>query len=152
MIRMQARTPKGGSSKSRMVPAEENSAIKSIDVDFAKPVSITAKLKTGKNVHLPYVAVSEQRDVERNLCTENVNGGILHYFDEDTQSNTLYYIPPIGWNSLAVSLFFRGIKNPHFIPVYPEKEFPAAKVKVWKIHYPPDIKAQAKYRATAPKE
>ncbi len=152
MIQMQVRTPKGGSSKYRMIPTEENIVIKSIDVDFAKPVTITAKLKIGKDVHLPYIAISEQTDVERNLCTENENGGILRYFDEDAQSNTLYYIPPIGWNSLAVRLFFRGVESPHFVPVYPEKEFSTAKVKVWEIHYPPDIRAHPKYRATAPKE
>ena len=152
MIQMQTRTPKGSSSKYRMTFAHGNPSVKSIDLDFAKPVTATAKLKTGENILLPYVAVFGQGEIERNLYTEDTNGGILHHFDEDAQSNTLYYIPPIGWNSLAVRLFFRGVESPHFVPVYPEKEFSTAKVKVWEIHYPPDISAHPKYRATALKK
>ena len=152
MIQMRTRAPKGSSSKYRMMPAKENTFIKSINIDFAKLITVTAKLKTGKDALLPYVAVFGKGKVKRNLCTENGNGGILHYFDEAAREDTLYYIPPIGWNSLAVKLFFRGIESPHFVPVYPEKEFSTAKVKVWEILYPPDIKENPKYRATVPKE
>ena len=124
--------------------------LKSIDVDFSWPVTVTAKLKTGEEVLLPYIAVDRKGEIERNPYMENRNGGILHYFED--QENTLYYIPPIGWNSLAIKLFFRNIETPHFIPVYPQKEFPTAKVKVWEIHYPSDIKAHPKYLATDPKD
>ena len=150
MIPMRIQTSEGNSSKyHRMIPKKENAFIKSIDADFSWPVTITAKLKTGEEVLLPYIAVDRKGEIERNPYMENRNGGILHYFED--QENTLYYIPPIGWNSLAIKLFFWNMKSPHFIPIYPQKEFSAAKVKVWEIHYPPNIKENPKYSATAPK-
>ena len=151
MIPMRRQTSEGNLSKyHRMMPNKENAFIKSIDVDFSWPVTVTAKLKIGEEVLLPYMAVDRKGEIERNPYMENRNGGILHYFED--QENILYYIPPIGWNSLAIKLFFRNIKTPHFIPVYPQKEFPTAKVKVWEIHYPSDIKVDPKYLATDPKD
>ena len=152
MIQMRAHKPKNSSSKFQMIPVKENTTIKSIDIDFTTPVAVIAKLKTGKDVLLPYIAVFGRGEIDRNLCTENKHGGILHYFDENARKDTIYYIPPIGWNSLAVRLFFRGVKSSHFIPIYPKKEFPTAKVKVWEIHYPPDIREYPKYRAITSKK
>ena len=152
MVEMQRQTPKDNLSKYRMIPVRENTTIKSIDVDFSWPITVTAKSKTGEDILLPYIAIFGKGEVERSLYTENRNGGILHYFDEDARKNTIYYIPSIGWNSLAVRLFFRGVESPHFVPVYPKKEFSTAKVKVWEIHYPPDIKAYPKYLSTDPKD
>ena len=144
--------PSSDGSSYRMVPSVENTFIKFIDIDFGRPVSVTARLKTGKNISLPYVVIFEQGEVERNLCEENTNGGIVHYFHENPQQNIVYYIPPIGWNSLAIKLFFGGMEIPHFVPVYPQEDFSTAKVKVWKIHYPSDIKPNPKYRAIEPTE
>ena len=149
---MRSRIPLGSPSKYRMLPDAENASIKSIDINFAAPVTVTAKLKTGKNVNLPYIAVFGQGKVKRNQCNEHKNGGILHYFDEIIQRDVVYYIPPHGWNSLAVKLFFQGVESRYFVPVYPQKKFFTAKVKVWEIHYPPDIKKNQKYLATFPKE
>lgn len=145
---MGKRTLIGSPSKFKMEPIKENSAIKSIDIDFAKPVTVMAKLKTGKEVSLPYIAVSEEKEVERNLCTEHANGGILHYFDKHTER--VYYLPPIGWNSLAIKLFLRGENSVAFVPVYPTNGKPTDKVKVWEIRYPPDIKENPKHLATKP--
>lgn len=39
-----------------------------------------------------------------------------------------------------------------FIPVYPTDNFTDAEVKVWAIHYPPDIKSNPKYLETKPSE
>ena len=39
-----------------------------------------------------------------------------------------------------------------FLPVYPKDNFSNADVKVWEIHYPPDIKPHPKYLATEPEE
>ncbi|MDE0088900.1 MAG: hypothetical protein OXU23_24485 [Candidatus Poribacteria bacterium] len=138
-------------SKFKMEPVKKSASIKSIDIDFAKPVTITAELKTGKEVSLPYVAVSEEKEVERNLCTEHANGGILHYFDEYAQREIVYYLPPVGWNSLAIKLFLRGEKSDAFVPVYPTNGKPTDMVKVWKIRYPSNIKENLKYLATEPK-
>ena len=135
-------------SKFKMEPIKESATIKSIDIDFAKPVTVMAKLKTGKEVSLPYIAVSEEKEVERNLCTEHANGGILHYFGKHTE--IVYYLPPVGWNSLAVKLFLRGEDSTAFVPVYPTNGKPTDKVKVWEIRYPPDVKENLKYLATDP--
>ena len=139
-------------SKFKMEPIKESASIKSIEIDFAMPVTITAKLKTGKEVSLPYIAVSEEKEVEKNLCTEHENGGILHYFDEYAQREIVYYLPPAGWNSLAIKLFLRGERSDAFFLVYPTNGKPADKVKVWEIRYPPDIKENLKYLATESKE
>ena len=39
-----------------------------------------------------------------------------------------------------------------FVPVYPTENFAAAAVKVWKLHYAPDIQSNPKYLATTPKK
>lgn len=135
-------------SKFKMEPIRKNATIKSIDIDFAEPVTVIAKLKTGNEVSLPYIAVSEEKEVERNLCTEHKNGGILHYFDKHAER--VYYMSPVGWNSLAIKLFLRGEKSDAFVPVYPANRKPTDKVKVWEIHYPSNIKENLKYLATKP--
>ena len=137
--------PPENNSPYRMVPSVDSAPIKFIDIDFAKPVSVAARLKTGEDVSLPYVAFFGQGNVERNFNPVNTNGGIVHYFHANPQRNIIYYVPPIGWNSLAIRLFFGGLESQHFDPVYPQKEFPTARVKIWKIHYPLDIKENPTY-------
>lgn len=39
-----------------------------------------------------------------------------------------------------------------FVPIYPTENFMDAKVKIWEIHYPPDIKSNPKYLETKPPE
>ena len=150
MQKLNTRTAIGSPSKYRMVPSEEAMSVKFIDIDFTHPSTATALLKTGKHVTLPYITTFQKTHVESQSSDEN--GGILHYFDQDARKDTLYYIPSIGWNNLAIRLFFRNIKTPHFIPVHPLKKFASAKVKVWEIHYPSDIKAHPKYLATDPED
>ena len=48
--------------------------------------------------------------------------------------------------------FLRGQLSEAFVPVYPTENFGEAAVKVWALHYPPDIKPHPKYLATAPEE
>ena len=78
------------------------------------------------------------------------DGGLVLDFDSETRLNRAYYIPPLGWNSLAVKLFLRGEHNDIFIPVYPIDEDSTKDIKVWEIRYPPDIEANEKYLATEP--
>lgn len=44
--------------------------------------------------------------------------------------------------------FLRRQKSDAFVPVYPTGNFTTAPVKVWKIHYPPDIQPKPKYLET----
>ncbi len=102
------------------------------------------------SVHLPAVALINKRCVISE--NENEHGGVVIVFDEDQQPAAAYYIPNIGWDNLAVRLYFRGDIPGIFVPVYPVDKDPTAEVKVWEIHYPPDIQANPKYLATEPKE
>ncbi len=154
MVAMLPLFPMEGSSMYRMVPsqAQDKTHVQFIDIDFAMPTTVTARLRTGENVPLPYVVFFGGGEVEWGIPAQNTNGGIVHYFDKTAQRDIVYYVPPIGWNSLAVKLFFGGLKSPHFVPVYPQKEFSTAKVKVWEIHYPANIKEKPQYLATTADE
>ena len=137
---MHTRIPVEHPAKYRMLPEDENSSITFVHIDFTTPVDVTAKLKIGKDVKLPYVTFFENGERITNEYNHNQNGGILHHYNDQTKQDNIYYIPPHGWNSLAVKLFFRQTKSQYFIPVFPQKDFSAAKVKVWKIQYPKDMK------------
>ncbi len=135
MVPMLPFSPIDGSPKQRMTPSHDKTPIRFIDIDFATPITVTAQLKTGKNVPLPYVVFFGEGEIEHGRPTTNTNGGIVHYFDAHAQRDVVYYVKPIGWNSLAIRLFFGELESPHFVPVYPQKEFSTAKAKVWEIHY-----------------
>ena len=47
-------------------------------------------------------------------------------------------------------VFLQGELSGAFVPAYPTDNFTEAGVKVWQIHYPPDIQLNPKYLATEP--
>ena len=49
-------------------------------------------------------------------------------------------------------VFLQGELSEVFVPVYPTEDFTAARVKVWRIDYPLDIRSDPKYLATEPGE
>ena len=49
-------------------------------------------------------------------------------------------------------IFLQGELSEAFVPVYPTDGFTEAGVKVWQIHYPPEIQPNLKYLATEPGE
>lgn len=150
----------------RIQPREQDTPLSYIDIDRASPetIFITAQFK-GKSK-----TESEENDsakkLEKILSDEKVQrtvsnptsqiavdiekGGVVLYFDSETKLQRAYYIPPIGWNSLAVKLFFRGEHSKAFVPVYPTDEGTITDIKVWEIHYPPDIERNAQYLETQP--
>ena len=155
-----------GSPSTSMVPVHKDIAITSVEIDFYHtPITVKACLKNKKIVRLPYIKYFGESketihdththtpevsaETEETRETENRNGGILHYFDAKTQQEHIYYLSPHSWNSLAVKLFLRGEHSDAFVPVYPESG-DAAAVKIWEIHYPPDITENPKYLETAP--
>ena len=69
-------------------------------------------------------------------------------FNESQRLSAAYYIPPLGWDSFAIRLYFREDFPDRFVPVYPTREGVAAAVKLWEIRYPSDIKPDPKYRST----
>ncbi|MYB93851.1 hypothetical protein F4167_16930 [Candidatus Poribacteria bacterium] len=165
MVPLVRRAPTG-SPNPRMVPAHKNTAITSVEIDFHHiPITVKARLKNKKTVKLPYIkhfgesketvhdththTPEVSTETEETRETENRNGGILHHFDAKTQQEHIYYLSPDSWNSLAVKLFLRGEHSDAFVPVYPESG-DAAAVKIWEIHYPPDITENPKYLETVP--
>ena len=164
-----------GSPHYRMVPAHKNTLINFVETDFHHNVTetqrsvpttfVTAKLKNGKTVKLPYIKYDGKAEGTHTAHTHNhhtahahaeasnnENGGILHLFDSKTQREVIHYLSPRSWNSLAVKLFFQDEHSEAFVPVYPEEGTASAKVKIWRIHYLPDIEENPKYLATSPEQ
>ena len=126
------------------VPKAKGTPLGSIDIIRTAPQTllITAKFKGGKQV---------TKTVNKSTSPISVdieNGGIVLFFDKQTRFHKGYYVPPLGWNSLAVKLFFRREHSRAFVPVYPTDDDPNAEVKVWETHYPPDIQSNPEYLKT----
>ena len=102
--------------------------------------TLTKDVPVERTVNIPTSQISV--DIE--------GGGLVLDFDSEARLNRAYYIPPLGWNSLAVKLFLRGEHKDIFVPVYPTDEDTAKDIKVWEIRYPPDIETDEKYLATEP--
>lgn len=156
-----------GSAHYRMVPAHKNTLINFVEIDFHhNPATATARLKNGKTVKLPYIksdgsvqsshaehAHDHQTEHDHTEESNDKYGGILHLFDSKTQREVIHYLSPHSWNSLSIKLFFRDEHSETFVPVYPkEGSETSAKVKIWEIHYPPDMKENSKYLATSPEK
>ena len=144
----------------RIQPRGTNTPLKFVDIARASPdtLSITAHFEDDNEaVTEGELGETLVRDVtvERTVNTPTSqiamdieNGGLVLDFDAETRLNRTYYIPPLGWNSLAVELFLRGEHSDVFVPVYPTDEDSAKDIKVWEIRYPPDIETDEKYLAT----
>lgn len=140
----------------RMQSRDEECLLSFIDISRASPetLTITAQFKNENNTETedktaPDVKV--QRTVSNPISQISVdigNGGVVLDFDSETKLQRAYYIPSIGWNSLAVRLFFRGEHSEAFVPVYPTDADASTGIKVWEIRYPLDIEANEKYRTT----
>ncbi|MYB95378.1 hypothetical protein F4054_12695 [Candidatus Poribacteria bacterium] len=131
----------------RMRPQTTNVPLAFIDIARASPetLSITAQFSDQKQVE----TTVDTPTAEISVSIEN--GGLLLNFDAETQIRGAYYVPPLGWNSLAVRLFYRGELSNIFVPIYPTDATSASDLKIWEIHYPPDIKTDKKYLATQPR-
>ncbi len=125
-----------------------NIPVEFIDFDFVSETLLTvrATLKTGDTVNLPAVALINKEYVTAK--SKNEHGGVLIVFNEEQQPAASYYIPTIGWESLAIRLYFRGDIPDIFLPVYPTDRNALADFKIWEIHYPPDIQTNPKYLKT----
>ncbi len=78
------------------------------------------------------------------------HGGVILYYDDNMHLSSAYYMPSIGWQSLSVRLYFLEDLPDIFVPIYSANGDDIASVKVWEIHYPPDIKTDEKYLTTQP--
>ena len=136
------------------VPVFHDTPFTHIDIDQKPgdnpPIITTAKLKDGSTLEMSNILFRDKMRIKSQKQIDENNGGILVIYNSKKNTLTGYYISSIGWNSLAVRLFFRGESSETFVPVYPEDGDVTAKVKVWEINYPPDVKSNPKYLATEP--
>lgn len=130
-----------GSIHARFIPANKKTMLNFVEINFYnKPPTATAKLKNGKTVKIGYV--KPDGTAEKN---SEKYGGILHHFDTKTHQEAIHYLSAHAWNSFAIKLFFRNQQSNAFVPVYPQQDTKNAKVKIWEIQYPPNIKENPKY-------
>ena len=128
----------------RMIP-RSGTPLRSVEVDVvsAEKRVVTIHFRTRGPL---------SKEVVWNANTPSVialeDSGVILHFDFEGKPYIGYYIPPLGWESLAVKLFIRGDHSNAFVPVYPVDKDDIIKVKIWEIHYPPDIKANPKYLKT----
>ncbi|RKU12611.1 hypothetical protein C6503_16940 [Candidatus Poribacteria bacterium] len=108
-------------------------------------IVVAVHLKTHRNI---FQEISVNSDKPSLQTVDIENGGVVLDFDSKATLDKAYYIQSLGWNSLAVKLFLRGQHSEAFVRVYPTGNVTDAKVKVWEIRYPPDIKTDEKYLAT----
>ncbi len=124
-----------------------------IDWNDASPNYLTAKLKNGQSVALPYVALfGNQRKTSTTYKTDSQHGGIVIYYNRHQHFEKAFYIPAKGWDSLAIRLYFFGDLPNVFVPVYPTDKDTTSDVKVWSIHYPYSTKENMIYLAIEPIE
>ena len=120
------------------------------DLAVGTPKYLSARLKNGSNVMIPYVAFINFHYITSSPeSAQDQYGGFLLYFNIQQKLYEVYYIPPIGWNSLAVRLFYRNKHSNAFTRVHPRDL--GISTKVWEIRYPPHIKKDSKYLVTAPR-
>ncbi|MCG9134462.1 hypothetical protein J5I95_22585 [Candidatus Poribacteria bacterium] len=114
------------------------------NVKVNPPDYLTAYLKDGSSVHLPYAAfIGEKRKVYKAFGNEH--GGIILFYDDQNHRKKAYYLPPVGWRSVSIRLYFFGELSNIFVPVYATDEDDITDFKIWKINYPPDVKVDNKY-------
>lgn len=136
----------------RFMPLTSLPAINIIGTKL-EDLSITARFKTGETTHLPYVAFVGSHRIASQKPVDTENGGVVLIFDSHKVLRNSYYVPAIGWNSLAIKLFIRGEHSDAFVNVHtvtPKGIDVPPEVKIWKINYPSDIKNNPKYLETEP--
>ena len=104
--------------------------------------------QNGTATNLPYVAFENTKRTASNNQDGSKTGGIILYFDESHKFQRGCYVPPIAWDNFAIRLFLRRIPSDAFKSVYETQNTGGTPVKVWEIHYPPDIQPDLKYLKT----
>lgn len=143
--------------KHTLVPVVQNPYVTHINTSYSggdeSLITATAKLKnTREPVEIPHTIYIGKTRIHSQKPTGAETGGIILFFNKHKQFKSGFYLPPIGWNSLAVRLFLRGESSEIFVPVYPEDGDVTAEVKLWEINYPPNVKSNPKYLETKPSE
>lgn len=119
----------------------------------SSPNVLTAHLRDGNTARIPYVAFKgTARYLSKISGTDTPYGSVILYYDDANTLEKAYHVPTIGWQSLAVRLYFLGDFRNLFVPVYPTNGDDISPIKVWEIRYPPDIQPNLKYLTTRPEQ
>ena len=114
-------------------------------------LTVIAHFKTAENIQLPYIAYHGSNRIFSPQTVNTKKGGLVLTFDTKKILRNAYYVPQIGWNSLAFKLFIRGEHSEVFENIYTDnskgKDRPPD-VQIWKIKYPEHIKTHPKYLET----
>ena len=131
----------------RLIPQPNETPLAFIELTRPAPrlLSMSIQFKDGSVVEKE---IAYTRSMHAPKAVALKNGGILLFFNTENLLYNAYYVPSVGWNSLAVKLFFRGEHSTAFVPVYPVTGDAPPKTKIWEIHYPPDIQTNPKYLKT----
>ncbi len=112
---------------------------------------VIAHFKTEENIQLPYIAYHGSKRIVSPQTVNTRKGGLVLTFDTKHILRNAYYVPEIGWNSLAFKLFIRGEHSEAFDNIYTnnskENDRPPD-VQIWRIKYPEHIKTHPKYLET----
>ena len=128
----------------RMIPSQ------GIPLDFVE-IAVLSPAKRSVTIHLQTqdpVSKNIMWDVNKPTVIGLGDSGMILYFDFEGRPYLGYYIPPLGWNSLAAKLFIRNEYSSAFVPVYPVNENEIVKTKVWEIYYPLNIEKDMKFLET----
>ena len=145
-----ALAPKIYKTPIRFMPQTTLETIDIHGTDIEK-LTVTAQFNTGTTAHIPYIAYVGSQRITPKEKTDTENGGLLLIFNAQKKLLYSYYIPNIGWNSLAIKLFIRGEHTQSFQNVYtatPQGIEMPPEINVWKINYPPDTQTHPKYLKT----
>ncbi len=124
----------------------------SITAHFKDQNEAIAAGKLGETLTRDVTIERTVKTPDSQISVDLENGGLILDFDPETRLRRAYYIPSLGWNSLAVKLFLRDEHGNAFSPVYPKGVGATDEVKIWEIRYPSDIQTDVKYLATEPQK
>ncbi len=130
----------------RLIPKNNETPLIFIDFESTNPKTLSVSIKFKDTTQINKEIAYEQDKRTQAIALEN--GGVLFFLNTENQLYNAYYVPFVGWNSLAVKLFFRAEHSDAFVPIYPTQDQAPASIKIWEIHYPPDIKTNPKYLKT----
>ncbi len=117
------------------------------------PNFITAHITHGKKAQLPYIAFKDnQRIKNKTRGNDNTYGYVILHYDHKNTLTKAFHVSSTGWLPFAVRLYYLNDMPNIFVPVYPTDKKDITAVKVWEIHYPPDIKTDDKYLTTEPEK
>ncbi|MDE0017709.1 MAG: hypothetical protein OXU51_16120 [Candidatus Poribacteria bacterium] len=130
----------------RLIPKNNETPLAFMDFERTNPKTLSVSIKFKDTTQINKEIAYEQDKRTQAIALEN--GGVLLFFNTENQLYNAYYVPFVGWNSLAVKLFLRAEHSDAFVPVYPTHDEAPTLIKIWEIHYPPDIQSNPKYLKT----